>query len=253
LVQTKTGSQYCISIHIIHSFIHSFSHSNTKTTNMKAFTSLPFASPLVLAIAVLAMIATVVTAQLPVGNIYADSSTVACAAGTTNLGVFTGYTGGTALQVRLCAIPGLSSGSSESTPGTAYYIAGASGLAIVNSRVSGAMLGLVNAARASGRTLSANSSFRTNQHQTDLCNANTNCRNGIYDQVARPGTSNHQLGVAIDFAGTSVRGGSTCATRARDTASAVWNWLEANARRFGFRQYSAESWHWDATTTSNRC
>lgn len=188
-----------------------------------------------------------------VGSIFSDASGVPCASGTTSLGVRTVYYSGRAVSARLCAIPGFRSGSSESTPGSSYYISGADGNVIVNARVSNAVLGIYKAARNSGLTLSANSSFRTMQHQKDLCNANTLCRNGNYTYVARPGYSSHQLGVAVDFAGPTTKGGSTCATRAT-SGSATWGYLLRNARRWGFEQYSAESWHWDARTDlANRC
>jgi peptidoglycan hydrolase-like protein with peptidoglycan-binding domain len=189
-----------------------------------------------------------------VGSIFSNSTTVACFSGTTDLGIHTTYYSGTAVSARLCAIPGFKSSSQESNAGNAYYVAGAGGNVIVNSRVSGAVLGIFTAAKNSGLTLSATSSFRTMQHQKDLCNANTQCRNGDYTYVARPGYSSHQLAVAIDFAGTSVKGGSSCSTRATNSSSATWSFLERNARRFGFEQYSAESWHWDARTDlANRC
>lgn len=189
-----------------------------------------------------------------VGSIFNDASSIPCAAGTTNLGIRTVYYSGRAVNARLCAIPGLRSSSSESTPGNAYYVSGANGNVIVNARVSNAVYGIYLAARNSGLAISATSSFRTMQHQKDLCYANSLCRNGNYTYVAKPGYSSHQLGVAIDFAGTSVKGGSTCGTRATNYGSATWSYLERNARRWGFEQYSAESWHWDARTDlANRC
>ncbi|GAB2978317.1 peptidoglycan-binding protein [Nocardioides montaniterrae] len=189
-----------------------------------------------------------------VGGIYQDSSNVACAAGTTNLGIRSVYFSGTAINARLCAIPGFRSSSSESQPGNAYYVSGANGNVIVNARASNAMLGIFLTAKNSGLTLSANSSFRTMAHQRYLCSTNSLCSRGVYTYVARPGYSSHQSGVAVDFNGTSVKGGGSCATRATNSSSAVWSFLERNARRFGFEQYSAESWHWDARTDlSNRC
>jgi LAS superfamily LD-carboxypeptidase LdcB len=101
--------------------------------------------------------------------------------------------------------------------------------------------------------VSANSSFRTMAHQQALCNANYNCAHGNYATVAKPGTSNHQMGLAIDFASITATGGSTCSARATQTNNGLWNWLKANAGAYGYRQYSAEAWHWDPTTGSNMC
>ena len=192
-----------------------------------------------------------------VGDIYAASTNVACASGTTDLGTAQkAYSQGTAISVRLCAIPGFKSTSSESTSGNTYYVAGANGNVIVNSRVSGAVLGMYNKAKSQNLTMSAVSSFRTMAHQQALCNANTGCKNGTsYAYVARPGYSNHQLGVAIDFAGTNVKmSDANCTTRrATDSASTTWTWLKNNAATYGYRQYAAESWHWDPMVSSSRC
>jgi hypothetical protein len=188
----------------------------------------------------------------PVGNVFADSTGVPCANGTRDLGTATGYSGGNPVGIRLCALPNLPSTSEESQPGTAYYVANANGNAIVNSRVSGAVFALVNSAKNAGRDIRASSSFRTMAHQQALCNANPGCRSGNYTAVARPGTSNHQLGIAIDFAGITGTGGQTCGTRATSTHP-VYTWLRANASAYGMRQYSAEAWHWDFYSSSNRC
>lgn len=182
-----------------------------------------------------------------IGDITADSSKVSCAKGTVNLGVYDGYRNGKRVKIRLCAIPGMKSTSEESTPGSRFYIKGANHLAIVNSRVSGAVLAMFNAAKKSGLTMSAISTFRTYAHQKSLCPCD-----GI--SVARPGYSNHQMALAIDFAGPTVKNRSqSCSSRAKAPGSATWRWLSTNAKRFGYKQYSAESWHWDPFTMSNRC
>lgn len=184
-----------------------------------------------------------------VGDVFESSENIACAPGTKDVGVHDGYNDGQVVRIRLCAIPNLRSSASESNPGT-YFISGADGGAVVNSRVSGAVLAMVEAAKADGVDLSASSAFRSNQHQSSLFAANPNP-----NLVARPGYSNHQMGIAIDFAGTSVKnsGATTCDRRQTDPGSPVWTWLSNNAIRFGFRQYSAESWHWDASTGASRC
>ena len=78
--------------------------------------------------------------------------------------------------------------------------------------------------------------------------------------VAPPGTSSHQAGVAIDFSDMGFSGtpgqtyvpGATCSNRATFDGE-NYQWLRANASRFGFLQYAGESWHWDALPVSNRC
>ena len=91
------------------------------------------------------------------------------------------------------------------------------------------------AAKAAGVDISATSSFRTMAHQTDLYNQLGSAR------AAKPGTSNHQFGEAIDFnvqtSGSIYKGVGT-----------VYNWLVKNAATFGMHNDSStqatEAWHW---------
>ena len=50
--------------------------------------------------------------------------------------------------------------------------------------------------------------------------------------TARPGTSNHETGLAIDF--------RNCSTR----ATRCYRWLNENAARFGLFNFPPEPWHW---------
>jgi hypothetical protein len=186
-------------------------------------------------------------------TLYQDSSGVQCASGTKDVGVHDGYHNGIRVPIRICAIPSITSTGEESNNG--FGVIGAGGFAVVNSRVSANFLAMGVTAAKSGTTLTAKSSFRTMAHQQYLCNKDSLCRNGIYTLVGEPGTSNHQMGIAIDFIGPSSSDSSaqSCSTRVRDTSNATWQWLNKNAAQFGIRQYSAESWHWDAMVASNRC
>ena len=58
--------------------------------------------------------------------------------------------------------------------------------------------------------------------------------------TARPGSSQHEQGPAIDF----TLGGS-----ALSYGSSGYNWLKANAGRYGFRNLPGEPWHWSTTGT----
>ncbi len=177
-----------------------------------------------------------------------------CARGTKDLGDHDGYSRGVKQKLRLCAIPGFRSSGQESTQGTSFYIKGSLGNVIVNARMSANALALFKAGKAAGMRFSATSSFRSMEYQQYLCQDDESCRNGIHTFVARPGYSNHQLGEAIDFAEVKGRGGkSGCSRRATDPNSAVWLWLRDHASEFGFKQYSAEAWHWDGSGLSNRC
>lgn len=198
-----------------------------------------------------------------VGDPYESSVDIACDSRTVDVGVHEAFVEGVPVQMRLCALPNLSSNGQESIPGNQYYVSGpdgeAEGHAIVNSRVAGAWYSLVEAAAnnpGSPVNLSASSSFRTNAHQQDLW-----VQHGMDTAlVAPPGTSSHQAGVAIDFSDMGFSGtpgqtyvpGATCSNRATFDGE-NYQWLRANASRFGFLQYAGESWHWDALPVSNRC
>ncbi len=54
--------------------------------------------------------------------------------------------------------------------------------------------------------------------------------------TARPGSSMHERGLAIDFTcggSSSISSGSPC-----------FNWLRLNAANYGFKNFPKESWHW---------
>jgi hypothetical protein len=54
--------------------------------------------------------------------------------------------------------------------------------------------------------------------------------------TAIPGTSQHEVGLAIDFTGCN-------------HGTAIFNWLSSNAARFGYKNLPSESWHWSTTGT----
>lgn len=184
-------------------------------------------------------------------NMYKDSSAVDCAPGTTDLGIQDGYHDGALVKIKVCSIPGFKSSASESGLDPTYGIVGANGNVIVNSRVSGAWLALFTAAKSDGVTLSSESSFRSNEKQRSLWFQFGQDR----QRVAPPGYSNHQMGLAIDFDGPSAKNLSAqdCTSRVTQPGDPTWNWLEGHAAAYGFKQYSAESWHWDPDTMANRC
>ena len=57
--------------------------------------------------------------------------------------------------------------------------------------------------------------------------------------TARPGSSQHERGLAIDF---TYNGGSISTRR-----SPGFRWLDANAAAFGFKNLASEPWHWSTT------
>jgi peptidoglycan hydrolase-like protein with peptidoglycan-binding domain len=82
---------------------------------------------------------------------------------------------------------------------------------------------MVAAAKADGVELRITSGYRSHAEQQKLWDANPNPK-----YVARPGTSNHEKGNAIDFTNTP----------------GAWAWLKKNAARFGMHNYPVEAWHY---------
>ena len=54
--------------------------------------------------------------------------------------------------------------------------------------------------------------------------------------TARPGSSQHEQGKAIDF----THNGNLIRSR----SGAGWNWLNANANKYGLYNLPSEPWHW---------
>jgi len=113
----------------------------------------------------------------------------------------------------------------------------------VSSSIAGQLQALLSAARAAGINLSGGG-YRDSSAQVALRRAH--CGGSSYavyqapasscrPPTARPGASMHERGLAIDF----TEGGRTL-TR----GSAGFQWLRANASRFGFANLPSEPWHW---------
>ena len=165
-------------------------------------------------------------ATIDQAHVLDDSTGVACAAGTTDAGITQGYHNGTEVNIRLCSIPGTADENHSNQ------------LIRVNSRISGATLGITKALAASpankGRTeLKVSDSFRTMQEQQSAF-----LEYG-FPQAAHPGFSNHQMGLAIDFQLGINKG-------AERPGDPVYDWLVANASTYGFNKIAKESWHWQA-------
>jgi LAS superfamily LD-carboxypeptidase LdcB len=59
--------------------------------------------------------------------------------------------------------------------------------------------------------------------------------------TARPGTSMHERGLAIDF--------TSSGKLITSHADKAFVWLAANAARFGFYNLPSEPWHWSINGT----
>lgn len=94
---------------------------------------------------------------------------------------------------------------------------------------------MTTAARRDGVNIRLTDSYRSYAQQVDVAR-----RKGIYGVrqpngrlglAARPGTSNHGLGSAVDVN--------------LEASPGAGAWLRANASRYGFRTIPREPWHWE--------
>ncbi|QXC62753.1 D-alanyl-D-alanine carboxypeptidase family protein [Aquihabitans sp. G128] len=113
----------------------------------------------------------------------------------------------------------------------------------VNCAIRTQLTNLLNGARASGLALTGGG-YRDPAAQIELRKAHCGTSYyAIYEMpasschppTARPGSSQHELGLAIDF--------SNCSSR----SSACYRWLAANAAGYGFYNLPSEPWHWSTT------
>jgi hypothetical protein len=117
----------------------------------------------------------------------------------------------------------------------------------VNAAIAGQLEQLLDAAEADGLLLNG-SGYRSHDRQIELRRAHCGTSPyGIYEMpssqcsppTARPGSSMHEQGLAIDFV--------NCSTR----STRCWRWLSENATSFGFYELAGgrEPWHWSTTGT----
>lgn len=123
---------------------------------------------------------------------------------------------------------------------------------ILRSEVSASVVRLGNAMKASGKgTLIVQSGYRSYASQKTIHKAKVRALGKVRGEklAARPGYSEHQTGLAVDFA---ARGVSTLKLSFARTKAGIW--LAANAYSFGFvlrypsgktevTGYSFEPWH----------
>jgi len=134
------------------------------------------------------------------------------------------------------ASPGPVTSSGSGTGGIA--LCNAAGIT-VNCSIAENVRGLIAAASAAGVTLTG-SGYRDPARQIAL--RQQHCGSSYYaiyqmpssqcrPPTATPGSSQHEVGLAIDFSQYS------------------FGWLKANAARFGFYNLPSEAWHWSTTGT----
>ncbi len=133
--------------------------------------------------------------------------------------------------------PGGVTGAGTGTGGISLCNAGG---ITVNCQIAGQVRSMIAAAASSGVSLSGGG-YRDPARQIAL--REQNCGSSYYaiyqmpssqcsPPTARPGSSQHELGLAIDFSNCSSRG------------SACYRWLAGNASRFGMYNLPSEPWHW---------
>jgi LAS superfamily LD-carboxypeptidase LdcB len=114
----------------------------------------------------------------------------------------------------------------------------------IHQSIADNLAGLLSAAESDGISLSGYG-YRDSQRQVELRRQNCGSSNyAIYQMspsqcsppTARPGQSNHERGLAVDF----TYQGSTIRSR----SSPAFQWLRANAARYGFYNLPSEPWHW---------
>lgn len=117
----------------------------------------------------------------------------------------------------------------------------------VSSVIADDLQALIDAARADGFSLSGGG-FRDPQRQIDLRRANCGTTDfAVFEMpadqcsppTARPGQSQHEVGLAIDF----TNDGRLITTR----SDPAFVWLVANAEAFGLINLPSEPWHWSTT------
>jgi zinc D-Ala-D-Ala carboxypeptidase len=151
---------------------------------------------------------------------------------------------------------GSSSGGSSSGGSTSVRSGPAPGLVTVGGITVASSLGpnlqaLLDAARADGIVLGG-SGYRSPDAQAALRRANgcpdvwTSPASSCRVPTAIPGSSEHEKGLAVDF---TYQGRTICFPRPSSSCQGnrAFDWLRANAGRFGLRNLPSEAWHWSTT------
>ena len=102
---------------------------------------------------------------------------------------------------------------------------------------------MATAAKQAGVTITIASGFRTIARQQYFwnCYQTGSCNGG--NLAARPGTSNHGRGAALDL---NTDCGSQSGSRPSCGGSSVYQWLYNNGHNYGFtRTVQSEPWHWE--------
>lgn len=148
-----------------------------------------------------------------------DYSSIPCAAGSTDNGVKNNPANG--VTVRACLVKGKP----------------------VASVISQNVVSLVTDAQKDGVNITLSSGLRSYSEQVRLYAQNCNSAGSCNPPTAKPGTSNHEKGTAVDW---GLNGASFCYKRSTCGAgeNAGYDWFQKNAAKYGFFKLSTEAWHW---------
>jgi len=135
-------------------------------------------------------------------------------------------------------------GGGDAAPGGPVELTTVRGIT-VNVEIADQLEDMLAAAERDGLTLTG-SGYRSTEQQIALRRAHCGTSHyAIYEAPASscspptaiPGTSMHELGLAIDFENCS------------SASTACFQWLSQNAARFGFYNLPSEPWHWSIDGT----
>ena len=157
-----------------------------------------------------------------------DYSGVPCGEGSEDAGVYDVQINAAMSKIRICTV---------TVSGSKVKIAS---IAVKNLKA------MMEAAAAAGHVLTAQSDFRSSAEQARLRNQNCGGGNSCRVPTAKPGSSQHERGLAVDW-GT---GGKTfCFGSANCPAGSnpAWDWMMANASKYGFYKLKTEAWHFSTS------
>ena len=156
-----------------------------------------------------------------------DYTGIQCSAGSTDGGTFDATVDGGTSKIRICLV----------TVGNST--------AKVNSLIAEKIKQMMEAAHAAGVNITPESDFRSSAEQAALYEQN--CPGGKCSvATAKPGTSQHERGLAVDW---GLNGQTICYPNATCPAgsNAGYDWLMANAKTYGFYKLDSEAWHFSTS------
>jgi septal ring factor EnvC (AmiA/AmiB activator) len=145
---------------------------------------------------------------------------------------------------------GAGGGSTSVRPGPASGLVTVGGITVA-AELGPSLRALLDAARADGIVLGG-SGYRSPDAQAALRRTNgcpdvwTSPASSCRVPTAIPGSSEHEKGLAVDF---TYQGRTICFPRssANCHGNPAFDWLRANAGRYGLRNLPSEAWHWSTT------